>query len=327
MTSMVDVSAIRNVYSLITQHIVSKVVALAVELKLDKDLLQYGSQTVASLAQKYHFNKSALFRFLRVLDAYGIVDLREEHVFPGPLCEALVHIRSPHLVNGHAVMHYLRDALETNQECYSKAFGKTFYEWASDHPSQKEDLLHWANLSASQWLIPAVLSAYDFSKKGRICSFGEFTDLVDVLKKQYGLYSTLVSKDIILSSKAERGQLKSYDLYLFCRTLLNHSDDQILSFIHGCEQWMEEGTYLLIIDFFLPDKEDPQYPLCVAADLNILTCLNGRLRSQKKWQYLVKQSNLVLKTFRVISDASSKYSTVLPLFILEAVKNKKVKHV
>ena len=326
----------RKLYSLITQHIASRIVAMACELRFD-DVLSDKAISISHFANYFNFNSDAMFRMLRVLETYEIVELiGKNHVKKGNNCEALSTIRGPHLLESFVVMNYLQNTMETNKECYSDAFGKSFYVHMNDNEKIKVELQNWSEQTMEHWLFPAVNNTYDFTLFNRVYELGsdgsflanllkqdsKKTGLLlnksDVIKDAYKIFekhNVINRTEFIAKELAEHIPLGG-DLYLFCRSLLNYIDEKIVEIITKCQRYIKHKACLLIIDFYLPKIDDPNYELSVIADINILTCLNGKLRTQNEWIKLMHSCNFKKLTFKIVGEETEP-KPVLPMFIIE----------
>lgn len=327
-----------ELYFLTLQHIASKAVAMACEMRLDK-ILNDQPMRITDLANQYLLHPKAMYRFLRILDAYEVVKLVDrETVQQGRLSPYLDRVRSPHILNSYAFIDNLAEALKNNQECYSATFGKKFYPHLLEDPDALAEFREWCTQSAIDWLTP-IFSIYDFSKFKTIVDVGggEGYFLASLLQKnpaqtgilfdqpevvvnaqkifgshQVGARATAVGGDFF-KALPEQG-----DVYTICRTLLNWNDADAVKIINNCHLYMKKEATLLIIDFFLPEKNHPDYKYGVLADMNLLACITSAIRTKSEWLNLVAQSNFTCRNFYVTPENSA-IKPILPMFVLEAV--------
>jgi hypothetical protein len=314
---MVNVSDINTVYHYITQHILSKVVVIACEIELDKKL-EKNEVFIEDLAQQCDFNPVAFMRFLRVLEAYDIVEIIEDKVRAAKLCYALAHVKGPHLLLGHKIIDKLSFSLKTNEDCYTEVVGQSFSDSVKSSPIETQRLREWADITAAQWLIPAICSHYDFLKFQKICEIGGWGHLVEFLGRKSSVIETLHIKN--MEESISEDALKAFEALIFCRSLLSTSDEQAITAITKYSRCMGKNSNLFIIDYFLPEKNHPDYQLCTIADLNVLSFLNGSLRTKRQWENIISKSGLHLDFFMAIDSdqVDDAPSSVLPLLILSA---------
>lgn len=326
---------IQDIYSLATQHIVSKIITLASEIRLDELLNDDALLSVDEIAKYYNFEPKALYRYLRVLDAYNVVKLLPTHqVAKGHLCSFLEQIRGPHLLNGHKVLNNLSYSLQTNEECYSVTFGHSFYQHINSDPVLLEELKAWSEKSASSWLMPTIFCDFDFSGYKTICELNgdgyflayclrSYSKLKGIYFSQAKITENIIeifeSLDVIdkvkLISDGDVSEISQVDLFVFCRSLLSLNDNQILKIL-GKLYSCRINSKLIIIDFFLPDKSHSDYQLSATADINLLCCLNGQLRTKDEWISLLIASGYKFSQFHHLAGKVQK--PVLPTFLLEA---------
>lgn len=309
--------AANKLYDLVTQQILSKIILFAAELEFDKIIPEEGI-TVENLAKKTQLNEVSIFRFLRVLDAYDVVSVKENLVYEGALCAALEEIRGPHLLHGHKIMEHLSYSLKTNQECYSKSFGVTFNELVMNDPKELNKLKGWAEKSAHKWLLPALMHNFDFSEFDTVVEVGGWGHLQKKIASNSSEKSTIfLSFDELLGIGANEDSLtfKGRVVFVFLRSLLSQSDLQITNVISSLEKFKD--AKVLIVDFLIPPKSHPRYQRSTIADINILTCLDGKLRTYNEWQLLLTQVGAQVDRFDIIEKGSSYIEPILPLFLMQ----------
>lgn len=327
-----------ELYSLMTSHIVSKVITIACELYLDK-LLKHKTQIhFQELAKQFDFHPAAMYRFLRVLDAYNVIELMSNgNVSSGRLCPFLHEMRGPHLLKGYGTITNLCESLKNNTECFSMTYETNFKDLIATDPSASQNLKLWSKQSAKKWLLPAVLSHYSFSSIEKICAMGcDPYFIAFLLQRNKNLFAIYLTSDknedekifkqfkvderITIKNKDTWGETEAdCDLYLFCRHLLSYDDNKLLEIINKTYHFSKKESKLLIIDFLMVEREHQDYKLCVTADINILSCLNGRLRSKQEWLELIQDSSYSVLSFKEINSNNTNPSPILPMFIIEAM--------
>lgn len=325
-----------SLYQIALSHIVYKAVALATTMKLD-DRLRTKPISIAKLAKSYGYHPCAMFRFLRLLDAYDVVKvIGTTHVKQGALLCYLKNMRSLHLLQSYAYIDNFEHCLKTNKESFSKTFGKPMYPYLLDHPDVLAEFKAWCTRSAQDWL-PEVFKIYNFAPFSHIVDVGggEGYFLAALLQKHKKIRGTLFDQPAVVTEAEELFKRKNVakrvkivggdffkklpcdgDAYIFCRVLLNWDDEDAKILLNNCHKHMQPGATLLIIDFVVPPKSHPTYKMVAASDLNMLACANSAFRTKAEWLELIRKTKFKVKHFHVNYDISPKL--ISPLFVLEA---------
>jgi ubiquinone/menaquinone biosynthesis C-methylase UbiE len=327
-----------TLYNLALLHIVSKVLTHAVRIKLDKQLTTT-PKSILKLARHYKYHPHAMYRFLRVLDAYDVVELfGTTKVKAGMLSGYLDYLRSPHLLDSYSYIDNIEHCLKTNTESFSKTFGKPLYPYLLDHPPELKWFKEWCTKTACDWL-PAAFALFDFSKFKCMVDVGggEGYFLAELLrrnKKQHGVLldqpSMVTTAKKIFKQYGVVGRAEIVggdffkkipfhgDAYILSRVLLNWSNEDAKRILDNCYRQMPSGATLLIIDFLIPGKKHPTYQHVVASDLNLLACINSAIRTKEEWIKLVKNTGFKFKRYYV--DNNPKHTSLIsPIFVLEAI--------
>ena len=162
-----------ELYDLALLHIVTKSLHLATQLKLDKKLSDQ-AQSINGLAESLGFHPLSFFKFIRLLDAYDIVELVDnDKVKKGRLTDQLSDVRSPHIFHSYDFINELEYALKNNKESHSKAFGKPFYPYLVEHEDKAgiEQFREWCTNTAKDWL-PATSTLFDLSQYHKVIDLG-----------------------------------------------------------------------------------------------------------------------------------------------------------
>lgn len=332
---MFDNTPIKKLYEYMNSHILSKAIALAITNRLDERLTEE-FVSVKDLCTQLNYHYEAGLRWLRALAAFQVVELDETgYVRAGSLSPYLDRMRGPHLVNGHSFIQHMEKSLMSGEACYEIQFGKPFYQHLLDEPELMSDMRVWSKTTATEWLLPLVNRYYDFSQYPLIHQVGgDFYCLEFILTQNVNCRGVWcqsrevieTSQDISQSSNVcDRMQnyetdifnyLPNADLYLFVRNLLGFTDLNAIKTLQVAKTAGNNGGKVLIIDYVIPDKDHPDYPLAAIADLNVLSSVGGRLKDKQSWQILIEKAGFVdLKYIPVPSDLSP--IAILPLFIME----------
>ena len=326
-----------HIYELALGNILSKVLTIAAKLNLDTYLTT--SKDINILTQELNCHPIALKKFLRVLEAYEIVQIDGDIVSPTELTSALVQLKTPHLIDAYKAVNELECSLQTNKECWSKAYGQEFFPYLNEHPEKLQQFSDWCNLSATNWL-PVLFSLYDFAKFDTIADIAGGTGyliskLLTMNPTQNGILFDqpsviehakiqFVNSDISARLEFIGGDFfktipSSADCYIICRTLLNWSDEDAIKILNRCYLDMPDNAVLLIVDFVVPNKDHPHYKRTILNDLNLLALASSSNRTKEEWEQLVAQSQLNL-TKVIISSDKCEPEPIAPIIILECTK-------
>jgi hypothetical protein len=327
---MINQTDISELYGLASQHILAKVVSIASELKIDH-LLQEKILSLNEFAKYCGLHKEATLSFLKVLDAHDIIQLLPENqVKEGRLCKYLEHIRAPHLLNSYQTISNLSHSLQSNLECYSIEMGLNFSQHAAAYPDPNFE--YWKKKSAEDWLIPSLMSTYDFSKFSSLCCLvDDIYSLTQILKCNPQQQGFLLKQNINNIKNVElhferisfiEGNMENFipsqcEALLICRGFLNINKDKILNILSHLASQCRTST-LIIVDFFMPTSQHIDYKISSIAALNILTCLGGTLRTEEEWIELFNASPYRCKKFDKL-PSSGQLKTVLPMFLYEGI--------
>jgi len=317
-------------------------VTLACELKFN-EFIKDEPISIENVANHYNFHPEATYRILRILDDYQIITLRDDHtVSAGPLIKYLDRFYAPHILNGYQIVNNLSDSLKTNEECYSAIFGKRFYDHIKEDSAQINIMSEWNKKSAEEWLLPSIHLMYDFSLFKKIAELnGQGQLLMSILAKnthQRGaylhnskyvenfnamvkLYPNLNKKICLYIEENEKNNFPfDCNLYIYCRALLNYNDIQLINKLNYTYSLMPKNSKLLVIDFMIPDKNHADYSISLIADINVLTCLGGKIRDMGEWLEIINKTSFsVIKIIKSSDYPAAK--PLLPLLILEIMRN------
>ena len=170
-------------------------------------------------------------------------------------------------------------SLRHQKECYSKAFGETFYSHIISQPEKTDLFSKWCMDSLQSWM-QCVFDMYDFTKFQHLTDVGggQGHFLASILARNSGMTGTLFDQPelVVLSKKtfvdfnvqdrvtSTAGDFfqaipSGADAYTICRTLLNWSDDDAVRILSNCYRAMSAHSKLFIIDFYIPEKSHPHF--------------------------------------------------------------------
>lgn len=332
---------VNKLYELAYMHVTAKAIHIAVELNIDKLLIEGESINIVELAKKLDFNPIGLRKWLLLLEANEIVTIDEyDNVKPTEYTSLLAYLDSPHIGLNYKTLDSLQDSFKFHKAIFSDVYGEGFYPYLQHH-QLLEKFRIWCTDTAKLWL-PSILNIYDFSTAGKIADLGggEGYLLGMILSKYQHLIATLLDqKDVIEGARhvlSEYGVCdrvaitdgdllkvdtlpKEHDTYILCRILLNWTDEDCRAIINNCSQVMKPGSKLLIIDFFIPEKNSPYYKRALLSDTVILATFRSSNRTLPQWKALAHETKLKINNV-FTSEHDADPEPIMPFCVIELVK-------
>lgn len=319
----------------IVYHIIAKSLILATQLKLADHLTTVPIE-LKELAKRLNLHLQAAQRFFRLLETLNLVEITlEQSIKATPLTPYLDQIYSEHYFGSFLAFNYFEEALSTNKETWSKAFGMPFYEYLKKDSNKLNDFQLYLETTAENWLtfIPKV---FDFSNYKTIVDLGGGKGqlLAKIIEKtNKNINGVLFEKEeIILNAKEYLSQknllekislikgdfltddLPKGNLYLLCRVLLNWGDEKASKIINNCLKYSNQK--LIIIDFVIPKKNHKQYQRAVLHDLNLLVVFGGRIRDLRAWKDLINNTTDRKAKYKIIDEDLNAVLNV-PMIMIE----------
>jgi hypothetical protein len=317
-------------------HIISKCAILAAEHQLN-EILSNQSISIAEMAKKLNFTVGGTTKFIRVLDALGLVILKEDLITASELTPHLDYFLGIHIADGYGAIEQLEVTLKGKGSAWQAHYGKTFYEYLDSNPKKSQAFTDWCEKTATAWLA-AILPLYDFSPYNTIVDMaggnGELLSMILANNPNaHGILFELpsvIEQTKQLWAESEIGNRLSYypgdffasapaegELYIISRALLNWNDADAIRIINQCYDHMPKGSKLLIIDFFLPEKNHTAYFDFALSDLNLYGTMLGSNRTKEEWIDLL--NNTHFHSNFIYSGTEGSLSS-LPICLLEATK-------
>lgn len=297
------------------------------------DLLADGARSVDELATASGTHAPSLYRLLRALASIGIFaedDTGRFRLTPlaEPLCanapcsvrNMIRFLGAPMLVESWTQLLY---SVETGQPAFNHLHGMGLYAYLDQHPGAAA-IFH-AGMAATA-RHPAVLAAYDFAGASVVVDVGggNGTLISAILHAYPALRGILFERPEIAAGARERMEREGLagrcevvggsffeavpeggDLYILSDVLHNWGDEEAIEILASCRRAMTESGRLLVIQQVLPPGNEPS--LGKFADLNMLTVLGGRERTEDEFRRLLAGGDFAL--IRVIATSDS-YSIV-----------------
>jgi hypothetical protein len=316
---------------------VSRIVYMAAELGL-ADRLADGPRSAADLAAPIDMHERSLHRLMRTLAGFGI--LTEET--PGqfgltPLGHAMrtgapgaAHATILTMAGQWAwrVWEEFPHSLATGGTAMEKALGMPIFDYLAAHPVEASRFSE-AMVGIHGAEPAAVADAYDFSDATTFVDIGGATGhlLTTVLAGNPMLRGVLFDRPHVVKDApaliAQRGLTDRVtieegdffervpsggDIYLMSHIIHDWSEEQCLTILGNCRAAMGPGSRLLIVEFVLPDGDEPHFGKL--ADMVMLALPGGEERTAEEYRTLLDKAGF--RMTRVVPTAT-------PVSVVEAV--------
>ncbi|HKU42731.1 MAG TPA: methyltransferase [Polyangiales bacterium] len=303
------------------------------------DQLAGGSKSARELAKSCGCNADALYRTLRALSNLGVlVELGQERFRLTPLGE---HLRAgvPGSLHGAALLYgepwlwnaygHLLHSVQTGKPAFEHTHGSSFFDYLSEQPDAAE-VFNAAMTSFSEQETAALLRAYDFSNVRHVLDVGGGHGRLAaaLLRAHPNLRATLFDRPQVVSGASELQEAEGLgarctivagnffeavpagaDVYLLKSVIHDWDDDKATQILKRCREAMAPESRLLVVERVVGDPGEVSEAKLF--DINMLTMLGGRERTQFEHQALLATAGLRLT--RLISTQS-------PLTVLEAMQ-------
>jgi hypothetical protein len=294
------------------------------------DHLTDGSRTADELAAATGTHAPSLYRFMRTLAGFGILDEVQGQRFaltplgealktgaPGSARSTLLAFGGPSFWRTWEEVIY---SLETGKPAFEKVWGVPFFDYlardqeAASHFSEAMVGFHGSEP-------PTVAQAYDFSDIGTVIDVGGATGnmLAALLSRHAGLRGVLfdlphVVRDAPALLKArgvdarvtiETGSFfervpEGGDAYVLSHIIHDWREEQCLTILGNCRRAMRPDSRLLIVETVLPEGNTPHQGKL--QDLVMLVFPGGQERTETEYAALLGQAGFRLR--RVVPTAS-----------------------
>lgn len=321
-----------------TGYWVSRIVNMAARLDL-ADHLADGAKTAGDLAGRLEVQERALHRLMRSLSSLGILrDEGEGKYGLTPLGEAMKEgapgaAKDAVLsMGGNAmwkVWEHFDHSMKTGEPATEKALGMPIFDYMGQHPELAKQF-NGAMVGIHGAEPPAVAAAYDFSQFGTVTDIGGSTgnmlghiltrhteqkgvlfDLPHVVKdappllEEYGVADRVTIEEGSFFDSVPAGS----DAYILSHIIHDWSEEQCLTILRNCRDAMHDDSKLLIVEFVLPEGDEPHIGKML--DIVMLVLPGGEERTPAEYSELLSKAGL--KMTNVIPTNS-------PASIVEAMK-------
>jgi|HubBroStandDraft_1064217.scaffolds.fasta_scaffold38845_1 hypothetical protein len=308
---------------------ISQLVSTAANLCI-ADHLAGGPKSASEIAEAVRCNPRALHRFMRALANFGIVTSAGEQKFAlTPLGEALKNGapgagRSTVLMTAGPLVwkcfEQFQYSVETGKTVMEKAFGTPLFDYLAQRPELASQFSE-AMVGIHSAEPAAVAAAYDFSTLEVIVDVGGATGnmlahivsrypqccgiLFDCPHVVAGAPALLRAKGVESRVRIEHGDFFKRvpgggDAYILSHIIHDWSEEQCLTILSNCRKAMRPGSKLLIVEFVLPEGDEPHIGKLL--DMTMLAVTGGEERTATEYRTLLARAGLTMT--RVIPTGS-----------------------
>jgi hypothetical protein len=330
--------AAQTIFELATAYMISAALHVAVRLGIP-DRLADGPARVDALAAATGVDPDRLYRVLRALASVGIFEEQGYRQFaanppaallrsgPGSLRDlALFMTNGLHFQVYAEMLHSVR----TGQPAVERVTGKPVFE-AFAAGTEDSRLFNDAMTSMSAAVMPAVLSAYDFSEIGVLVDVagGHGHVLASILREYPNLRGILFDLEHVVAGAHEHvrslgvgdrchivhgnffeGVPGGADGYLMKHIIHDWDDDQAVAILANIRKALDYRPYgrLVLIEAIIP--AGPQADLGKLIDLEMMLMPGGRERTEEEFDALLARAGFEMT--RIVPTGS-------PLSVIEAM--------
>lgn len=311
-------SAARQIDEMSRLYYLSRAIHVAAELGI-ADHLTGEPAAAAQLAEKTGTDSAALKRLLRFLAGYGIFEERS----PGRFCNTDLSsaLRDDHPQSVRPNLRRIRafwwsavgdleQSIRTGKAAFEHVHGVPFFQYLKSNADLQQRFDEaMARISDSN--DAAIASAYDFRRFDRIVDVGGGRGgfLVQILMRAPDAVGILFEQPQVLEvanwpddaglldriEKVAGNFFESVpdgaDCYVIKGVLHDFDDDHCVRILSNCRAAMRADGCVLIANQDLPDSIDGPHPN-LTMDIQMMTLLGGRERSNADWSDLFRQSGL-----------------------------------
>ncbi|MCX6244211.1 MAG: methyltransferase [Bacteroidetes bacterium] len=314
--------------------------AIRVAAELDiAGILAEGPRSIEDIAKRTGSDPEALFRMMRSLASQDIFKKRKDGLYENTrLSKVLIdgkgslrYMIMQHLGNlNWSGLNEFSYSIRTGKDAFSKVFGKSVYEYLSEHP-QESVLFDRSMTNLTEIAIEPILNAINFSRYHVIADIGggEGLLLSSILCKTrntngilFDLPEGMTEAGTVLNrfGVADRVSLvpgdffktapEGADAYLLKNVLHNWSEEECVTILNNIRKAMPENGRILILEMILDEGNKASFGKLI--DLQMLVFMeSGKERTRKEFESLLAQAGL--KISRI-------FPTIAPISMIEAVR-------
>lgn len=308
---------------------ISQLLSTAANLSI-ADHLAGGPKSATEIAEAVRCNSRALHRFMRALANFGILTRAGAQKFAlTPLGEALKRdvpgaARSTVLMTAGPMVwkcfEQLQYAVETGKTGMEKAFGMPLFDYLAQHPELATQFSE-AMVGIHSAEPAAVAASYDFSSLEVIVDVGGATGnmLAHIVTRYPQCRGVLFDRPHVVADalaflrargienriRIESGDFFTTvppggDAYILSHIIHDWNEEQCLTILSNCRKAMKPGAKLLIMEFALPEGDDPHIGKLL--DMTMLVVTGGEERTANEYRTLLGRAGLTMT--RVVPTGS-----------------------
>lgn len=316
----VDVQATREVVDIITGGWRAQALYTAVKLGLP-DHIEAGRDNDAELAKAVGANEQGVHRLMRLLVAMGVFEGSDSTGYRGTrvsasLLENFQSLREMCLLYGeefYSAWGHAHHAISTESSGFEVAYGQPFYDYlGQDAATARRFQL---TMNAASMFFHQVPEVFDFSGKkvvdvggggGHLLATilaatpdatGTLFDRTHMVPKAREHLSATVGPDRaeVVGGNMFEDVPKGGDVYLLCRVLAGHDDEDVVRVFEHCRRSMaDSSSRLLILDRFVEDENPTVLP--ALWDLHLLVTTGGEHRTIDRITRLLERAELAVES-------------------------------
>ena len=282
------------------------------------DALGDSPRTAAELAKDTRTDPDALARVLRVLSAEGIFEARDGSWVHTPASRLL---RSDHPQSMRSFVRmiglnvfwrgfeYMEDSIRTGKSIQEKVVAGGLWQYLGEHPEAAR-LFDEAMMGKAYGQIAGVLKAYNFSGFHTIVDVGGgrghlLSAALGAAPKARGLlfdlpHVTASAQAAGMESERLRMHPGSFftdalpagDCYLIMQVIHDWSDEEAARILAAIRKAARPGAKLLLIECIVQEDSKPSWTKML--DLQMLTLLSGKERTEKEYRELLRSAGFRL---------------------------------
>jgi hypothetical protein len=282
----------------------TQLLVVAVDLGLAEKLAD-GPRTAADLAAETGVDPTILYRVLRGLASFGVLDEPGEGRFGlSAAGEYLQSFRGLLLARGdlyYGAFGKLREAVRDGTNAFELAYdGKRFFEHLNEHPETtaafQQSMTDRSRLEAAE-----VVAAYDFGRFRKLIDIaGGRGVLIGAIAEAYPSLSTalfdqpsVAGNTIELPANCETiaGDFfaevpAGADGYVISRVIHDWGDEEAARILSNTRKAMSVDGTLLLVEALMPERA-AEAPAAVRMDVNMLAMFSGKERTRAEFADLL----------------------------------------
>ncbi|MEV5421530.1 methyltransferase [Streptomyces cellulosae] len=315
----VDVQATRDVVDIITGGWRAQALYTAVRLGLP-DHVAAGCDNDVELAKATGASEGGVHRLMRLLVAMGVFTGSAATGYRGTRVSAALvdgpqSLRDMCLLYGeefHSAWNHAPHAISTESSGFEVAYDQPFYAYLAEAPATARRFRR--TMNAASMFFHRVPAVFDFEGKKVVDVGGGGGQLLaTVLRAAPDATGTLLDREHMTAKAREylhaevgakrvevvdgdmfTGVPKGGDVYILCRVLAGHGDEDVVRVFEHCRRAMAgASSRLLILDRFVEDENPTVLP--ALWDLHLLMTTGGEHRTADRVTRLLERAGLFVE--------------------------------